>query len=247
MAVTPAHILDQQPTAQHGNGPYTSASFTPTAGRRLLVFVNSHDDTGISTSIHDKFTISDSQGLTWTRIGSVGGTAGTNWPGLAVWFSSPVAATAMTVTIDCDSIFLGRPILSVSELDGFLGLVRGLVTNGSRPADGGYSFDMEASHASGELAVFGRGVDDGSRSGNGGASLDMPSGWTVHADRYDENALNQGAFAFATNSTLLDNTVTVDDTNLVLTASTATYDIAFILSDQPPPVEMRRGGGLFAV
>lgn len=63
------HLHHEYSTIYWGTSNWTSGSFTPTAGKRLLVILGGMHQSSIDVA--SSLTLSDSQGLTWTSIGSV--------------------------------------------------------------------------------------------------------------------------------------------------------------------------------
>jgi hypothetical protein len=96
MASIPVLVLNCNPGALAAT--YTTASFTPVAGTKLVVFGVAYRATAMTV----KPTITDSAGLTWTEMGNVKASVFVN-PDLWTvgWISSTIGASppAMTVTV----------------------------------------------------------------------------------------------------------------------------------------------------
>lgn len=115
MSTAPVLVLNVNPGST--TSPYTTASFTPVAGTRLIVHVYAFKATaGIVKPI-----ITDSASLTWTELGNVKTSTFSNpdiW--LVGWVSSviPSSPAAMTVTVtDTAATGLTSSILSVLAAD----------------------------------------------------------------------------------------------------------------------------------
>ena len=108
-------------TSNGGNASsYVTASFTPAAGDYLLVFVAATD-----TAVDG--TIADSQGLSWSKVGSV--VSNTTNRVIAFISTTTVAASAMTVTWDCTGDDATGAVVSVLRISGSGGQVRQFKTN----------------------------------------------------------------------------------------------------------------------
>ncbi len=88
----------------HGTGSYATSSFTPENDSLLLVFVMAQD---VNNNLRDSnFTISDSEGLTWTgHVGAYDDGVTSSYTAAAIKaFTAQVStAASMTVTVDAGS------------------------------------------------------------------------------------------------------------------------------------------------
>ena len=98
---------------------YASGAFTPAAGDYLLVSVHASD-----TAVDG--TISDSQGLSWSKIGSV--VSNTNNRVITFISTTTAAASSMTVTWDCTGDAATGAIVSIVRISGSGGQVRQFAT-----------------------------------------------------------------------------------------------------------------------
>lgn len=220
MAVTYAVLLDSLSTANFGTGAHTTASFTPTAGRRLVAVTGGQENNG-TTDPAPSFTIADSQGLTWTKVGDVGNPA--SWShGMAVWVSTPVAASATTVTFDCGTRSIWRYFYSVFEVAGSAGVTAGYVEATAAATDGAYSKTLSAAPTTNDLSVFARILDTAT------TGLSMGAGWTVIGNQSD--ASSGGSMAVAVRTVSSSATVSISDTNTAGTTTAKASDFAFTIT-----------------
>lgn len=222
MAVTFADLYDGQSGTSHGTGTWTSGSFTPTSGRRLVAIAAMMEQDGNSDPTGD-MTIADSQGLTWTAIGSVAGTD--SWAiGMKAWISTAAAASSTTIDLDAGTRNSYNYFLAVFEVAGSGGTTDGFVSDTTAGNDS-YTVTLAATPTADDLCVFANFLD----ASVSGAGLDMGTGWTVIAERYD--ASGGGVLGVAVDDALASTTVTVDDAHIA-TGGEAYFkavDFAFIV------------------
>jgi hypothetical protein len=226
--VTYTTLINSLSTATFGTGTAATAAFTPPAGTQLLAITGGQEDNGVSDPSGD-FTVSDSQGLTWTRVGAVGNAS--NWShGLVAWISTPAAATSMTVSFDCGTRNIYRYFYGVIALGGASGTAAGTVTNATSTTNGAYTVTLTATPDVAGLTVFARLLDTAV------TTLSMGSGWSVVVDQGDSSA--RGALAIAVRPSSNSTTVSIADTNVADTTTAKASDLAFILTEA--------GGGVSA-
>jgi hypothetical protein len=125
VAVTYAQLVSAQSGTNHGTGNYTSSSFTPTAGRRLIVVAANMIISG-SSDPSGSMTVSSPE-LTWTKIAGVG--SAVSWAqGMCCWISSPVPAGSRTVAVGNGGLNVYVWFLSVIEVAGADGTFAGVVS-----------------------------------------------------------------------------------------------------------------------
>lgn len=221
MAISYTTLINSKSAAGFGGGTFTTASFTPTANRQLLVVMSAEEDSG-TTDPAAFFTISDSQGLTWTRVGYIGNAV--TWSqGIVAWVSGPAAATSSTVSFNCGA---GRLIdiyfHGVLEFDGGTGATAGLVVTSATTTDGAYTKTLGVAPTDADLSVFVRMLDSST------TTLSMGVGWTVVIDQSDP--AGNGALAVAVRPTSTSTTVSVADTNVTGVPVGKASDMAFIVT-----------------
>jgi hypothetical protein len=228
MAVTYTVLADDSVTqgAAFGTGPKTSASFTPVAGTYLVAITGVMVQSGV-TDPSGALTITDSQGLTWTRIGIVGNAS--TWSiGMAAWVCTVTpAASSMTITLDCGANNVWRYFITVLGVAASSGSAGGFASNTAAAVDGAYSETLSAAPTANDLSVFARFLDN-----NGTPALSMGAGWTVATDRQDSGG--GGALAVATRGSSTSSTVSVSDA-AVGSAANKAIDFAFNVTAMPPP------------
>lgn len=215
-----------------GAGAHTTASFTPTNGRRLVVIVGSHDPSfgaGISASL----TVAGSSGQTptFTPIGNINVSGGGNQPAMRAWISDAVTHTATTLDFDCGAVSVDYYKYAIFEVTA-TGSVDGLVTNAASPTDGATTPTLGATPTAGDLVFYARML----RGGDG--SMSMGTGWRVTTSLLPTGGSDGGSFGVAVSRALTGTSVSVLDTNLTPGNLYASVDMAFI-------VRQPSGGGGF--
>lgn len=134
--------------------PCTTSSFTPNAGSRLLV-ITAILGAGDEGDWSDDITISDTQSLTWTPLVNdfITGASYGGGLGYRIWISSPVAASAMTVTVNSPSS-QWRTSVAVGEFTGSGTTISGLVQDDTAPLSGGYTATLSEAPTANDASVF---------------------------------------------------------------------------------------------
>lgn len=202
------------------SNPAVTNAFTPAAGEQLLCLVAGTEQLQQNADFTGSWTITDSQGLTWTQIDRVAN-ATVKAGGMTAWVSSPAAATSMTITIDCSFyMFISNEIV-VYGLTGTAGAIAGYVENGNAATDGAYTATLTTAPTANDLSVYARYIDS-----DAACTLSMDTGWTVDASL---TGLATGAFAVATRPSATSTTVSVLDTDTGSTTKRKAVDFAFIV------------------
>lgn len=241
MPVTFTALLEGKSGAPQGNSSFTTGSFTPTAGRRLVAFVAGHDVDGFGIDIAAEFTITDSQGRTWTKRAEVGETSGFWRNGIAAWISDEAAGTSMTVTFDCGIIGIGQYFFSIFEITDSDGTIAGYVEAAtSVPDDGLHSVVLGATPTSDDLVVYARYME-----GRDITGPTMPAGWTSVCDQTNTSgAQDYGSLGVVVNDGFTSDTIAITDMRAAGIGSDA-MNCAFIIpaasEPEPPTVPMPRG------
>lgn len=219
--VTYSVLLSAASAASFGTGAYTTAAFTPAVDTRLAVIEHAQHNLGNTDPTPD-FTLTDSQGLTWTRLAAVGNAS--SWSmGLAAWISSPVtSAVPTTLTFDAGTRNIYAYDFVVLGVRGASGTAAGVVTNGATATDGAYNVTLGATPSPNDLVIFARGLDT-----SGSSTLSMASDWSVLANVAESASDLLLAVAARRDST--STTVSVSDTNTSGVSAFKGIDLAFIL------------------
>jgi len=239
MPVTFSALLEGKSGDGHGTGSFTTGSFTPTAGRRIVALVAAHDRSGSSQDVGAEFTITDSQGRTWAKRAEVGQTSGFWRNGIAAWISDEAAATSMTVTFDCGGVDLGQYYFGIFEITDSDGTVAGYVEADGVPDDGAHSVVLGATPDADDLVVYARYME-----GRDITGPTMPAGWTSVCDQTCVSGNEFGAFGVVVNDDFTSDTISITDMRPAGNGYDA-MNCAFIIpaasEPEPPTVPMPRG------
>ncbi len=218
MAVTVTNKLD------HKGASGALASVTPTSGKRLLVCCGLMIQGGGDPS--GAVAISDTQGRTWTSIGSVGGG---DWGiGQRAFIASAGTGTATSITLTCPGFTTYHWEATVLELDGESGTIAGVVTDSAMATDGAASVTLAATPATGDLTIFTRYCDTGT---NDGAPHIAATGWTIVSDQSDSDSNTGGALSVISRGSSTSTTVSVTDVWTHSQWNWKTHGIAFIIRE----------------
>lgn len=237
MPVTFSALLEGKSGDGHGTGSFETGSFTPTAGRRLVAFVAAHDRSGSSQDVAAEFTITDSQGRTWTKRAEVGETSGFWRNGIAAWISDEASASSMTVTFDCGSVDLGQYYFGIFEITDSDGSIAGYVEAAtSVPDDGAHSIVLGATPTADDLVVYARYME-----GRDITGPTMPAGWTSVCDETCVSGNEFGSLGVVVNDGFTSDTISITDMRAAGTGYDA-MNCAFIIpASSGPIVPMQRG------
>lgn len=237
MPVTFAALLEGKSGAPQGNSSFTTGSFTPTAGRRLVALVAGHDVDGFGVDIAAEFTITDSQGRTWAKRAEVGQASGFWRNGIAAWISDEAAATSMTVSFDCGIIGIGQYFFSIFEITDSDGTIAGYVEADGVPDDGAHSVVLGATPDADDLVVYARYME-----GRDITGPTMPAGWTSVCDQTNTSgAQDYGSLGVVVNDNFTSGTISITDMRAAGLGSDA-MECAFIIpAASAPAVPMKRG------
>lgn len=226
MAITYASLIDSLSTSNFGTGAAATAAFTPTAGRRLVAVVGGQENNGTTDPSAD-FTISDSQNLTWTKIGDVGNPG--NWShGMVGWISTGAAAASTTVTFDCAARNVWRYFYAIIEVSGASGFINGYIENSAATSDGAYTVTLPATPSPDDLTVFARLLDSAT------SGLTMGAGWTIVGNQGDSSG--GGAMAVAVRPSSTSTSVSIVDASTVTASPGKSSDFAWIITATVPRV-----------
>lgn len=221
-AVTYVERLSESKTIGFPSGdPAITSSFTPAAGEQLLLIVAGEEKLAHNQDFTGSWTISDTQGLTWTPIDSVANTT-SDAIGMRAWLSSPAAASSVTVTIDCSFYFFFSNEIKVLGLTGLSGTIAGYVEDAAAATDGGYTRTLTTAPTVDDLTIFARYLK-----ADQDTALDMETGWTELAS---VPSLLGAPLGVATRTGSTSTSVVVDDTQVTSVPNAArAIDFAFIV------------------
>lgn len=220
MAVTYTTYGSWQFGPPAGTGSWTTGSFTPTAGTRLIAIVGvvAVDNADISGDV----TIIDSQGLTWTEIGDVGTTDGVD-TALVAWISGPVAATSTTLTFDTGARDVFQYCAAVVEVDGADGTIAGYVEDTTPPLNGAGTITLGATPTTDDVVIYARCLGYATDNGWGGIDVASP---------YVQALVSPGSLIGITivaSDNASSTTITINDASPGYDPSTRMVDHAFIV------------------
>jgi hypothetical protein len=220
MAVTYATYGSWQFGPPAGTGSWTTDAFTPTAGTRLIAIVGFCTVDGVDTS--GDITITDSQGLTWTKIGDCGATDGVD-TAVVAWISGPVAATSTTLTFDVGARDVFQYCAAVVEVAGASGTIAGYVENPAAPQNGGATVTLGATPSTDDVVIYARCL--GYATDNGWGAIDV-------ASPYTQALVSPGSLigiTIAASDAATTTTITINDASPGYTPSERLVDMAFIV------------------
>ena len=143
-------------------GSHTSPSFTPTAGKRFLVFATAMQDSGTSPDVGTNLTISASAGITFSQLTSM--STPNSWAmGIKCWYSQEiVSSVSTTITVTCPPYSIYGYNLFILEVDGYdVTNAGGIMTSVDNVANTSpYTKTLTASPETGSLVVYARAMDD---------------------------------------------------------------------------------------
>lgn len=182
-----------------------SASFTPTAGNRLIVA-----GAGNITASGWTASITDSWSLTWTAVatGSTLHNGGGAFDGGYLWVSSPVPSSpsAGTITVTASATITGF-VCEYYTVSGASGVGATGVTD-ANGAGTSVNASLSAAPAAGSLVIATASNDNGA----GAVTITGPSGWTSSAVQKDSTNRLEELFSYKNGSASQSNTWTFSGT-----------------------------------
>ena len=174
MTLTATPINRYTSGANHGTGAYTTPSFTPTAGRKIMVIAfaqSASDDTFEGTSL----TIADSDSGITSWASAAASTASPGWGyGTRAWLSEQAASgSAMTVTVDAGSFSAYRYRVDVYECQDAAGIGATMVAT-DPDGNSAETFNLSASPSASSIVFAAANV----ALGTGTSTVNEGAGWT---------------------------------------------------------------------
>jgi len=194
-AVEYTDLYEQASPLFWGTDSWTSGSFVPTAGRRLVVILAGFGD--FNNDLSGSLTLSDSQGLNWTSIGNVGDSAAWSYGQRAFISSSVPSSTSTTLTADAGAFNIIGYMISVIEVEYSDGTASGFVGDAAMNNDGAESLTLSQSATTGSLGVFVKHLDEGLNA----AAPSMDTGWSVITHLRDSDNMHPLSVAVRPNMT----------------------------------------------
>lgn len=208
--------------------PYTTGSFTPTAGSYLVVIAAIGDGYGEGLGQAAAMQVDDTgQDVTWTPIIADENESYGYPRAIKAWITaSPVTASSTTLTFSMSG---GRGayryLVTVVEVTGTDGTVVGAVSDGDAPFDGPHTQTLSVTPTVDDVVFYARAVVTGG-SVDGGLSMD--TGWTVVNDTYGPS--DDPPFAVAANDNLASSTVSILDMLVTnVSGELGSAELAFIV------------------